>query len=119
MTMELNESQKNDLAEFQAVQQQVQQLAMQKQQFQFASAELDRAISAVGASGGEKLYRFSGSILVPATAEKLKVELAGEKDMIKLRTESVAKVEDKLKAKLLDIQKRFESVKPAGQKRAN
>jgi prefoldin beta subunit len=111
--MELSDSQKNDLLEFQGLQQQMQSIGMQKQQFQFASAELERAADAVGAAAEGKIYRFSGSILVPAAADKLKAELSEEKEMLKIRLDAIAKAEEKLKARMLEIQKKFESKPPA------
>lgn len=109
--MELSESQKNDLMEFQSLQQQLQVVAVQKQQLQLASAELDRALEASSTSSG-KLYRSVGSILVQKEPEALKKDLSSEKEMVKLRVDSLGKQEEKLKSRLTEIQNKFEAAMP-------
>jgi len=114
--MELSESQRNDLMEFQSLQQQLQVVVMQKQQLQMASAEIDRALEASSTSTG-KLYRSVGSILVQKEPDVLKKELSSEKEMVKLRVDSLGKQEEKLKTRLTEIQDKFEKSMPDAGKR--
>jgi len=104
--MELPEEVKRDVIEFQQLQQQLQLVALQKQQTAFQIAELTKAGEEVEKSSG-KFYRFTGSVLVPKDKEALKKELSTEKESLELRQGMFQKQEDKLRERLTAIQKKL------------
>jgi len=98
MESELSEETKNELIEFQQLQQQIQLLQLQRQQTLAQIAEIDKAREEVekNTSGGQ-LYRFVGSIIVPKKKDELLKELAEERESLDVRVNAFKKQEDKLR----------------------
>lgn len=115
---DLSAETKNDLMEFQTLQQQLQMLAMQKQQFAIQSAELIKAGEEVENANGA-LYRFSGSVIVQKDKSSLKSDLQKEKESIELRLGTLSKQEEKLKEKFLSLKKKLESAFKTGGERGS
>ncbi|HII39286.1 TPA: prefoldin subunit beta [Candidatus Micrarchaeota archaeon] len=118
----LPEDMKRDVVEFQQLQQQLQMVAMQRQQSSLALAELAKAGEEVAKSSG-KCYRFAGSVMVPKEKAALEAELKEEKESLDLRQGMFQKQEDKLRERLSTLQKKFaefstKQQKPSGKEAA-
>jgi prefoldin beta subunit len=113
--MEMSEELKKELMEFQQLQQQLQLASMQKQQLMLQSAELDKAIEEVKKSEGS-FYRFTGSVIVPKKKDALEKELAEEKESLEMRKNIFQKQEDKIRQRLVELQKKLQSMASAEKK---
>lgn len=110
--MQMSEEMKREVVEFQQLQQQMQMVAMQKQQLLIQVAELDKALEEVRKGDG-KFYRFIGSVLVPKEKAGLEKELVAEKESLELRKNVFQKQEDKVKERLTSLQKKFKQFSDA------
>ena len=104
MSSELPPQIQNQLAQLQQIQQQGQALAAQKNQIEINLKETELALAEI-----EKLddsavvYRAIGDLLIKTELEKTKNSLVEKKDMLSLRTETIARQEER-------IQKRFQQL---------
>ncbi|NYZ75043.1 prefoldin subunit [Candidatus Micrarchaeota archaeon] len=104
--MELPEELKKDVVEFQQLQQQLQFVAMQRQQTMLQLADLAKAAEEVEKGSG-KFFRFAGPVMVPKEKDALKKELVSEKESLEVRQGMFQKQEDKLRERMTSIQKKF------------
>lgn len=112
--MELSEQQKRDLGELQNLNQQMQLIMMQRQQFAMQKADAERVLADLSKQQGDgQLYRFAGTVLVARKKDELVKEIQAEKESLELREAGLAKQEAKIKERALAIQKSF-SVPAAG-----
>jgi len=102
----------SDVRDFQAVQQQLQLVLLQKQQADMQLAELKKAEEEVGKSEGS-FYRFVGAVIVPKKKEDLKTELAAEKETLEMRQQVFEKQEKILREKFDSLRKKLESSEDA------
>ncbi len=117
--MEFSEETRRDILDYQNIQQQLQLMLLQKQQAQLQLAELDRAKQEVEKSTSSTFFRSVGAILVPKTKAELASDLAADAESIKLRSDFMAKQEERLKSKLSSLQEKLsalESKYASGQK---
>lgn len=103
----MKEELQNQLQEFQAVQSQLQLLAMQLQQLASQEGETQKALEEVEKGNGP-FYRFAANILIEKDKETLKKELNGEKETITMRVSSFKKQEDRLKQRFDELRKKLE-----------
>ncbi len=89
--------------QLQLVQQNVQNILLQKQQLQTQTTELDSALS--GLESTEKAYHILGNIMVASSKEDLLKELKDKKEVIDLRIKNLIKQEEKLKTTIDELQK--------------
>ncbi len=110
MGKELSEETKNELIEFQQLQQQIQILQIQRQQTLAQIAELDKAREEVEKTidANAKLYRFVGSIIVPKKKDELLKELSEERESLDVRVNAFKKQEDKLRERYDALRKKLE-----------
>jgi len=107
---EMNEDMQKELIEFQKLQQQLQMIAMQKQQTDLQVSEIDRAFEETGkAKDGEKLYRYFGGVLVPKEKESIQTDLKEEKEKLELRSSVLGKQESKFTERMQTISKKVNS----------
>ncbi len=85
------------------IEQQAQQLSVQKQQFQAQLVETESAEVELDGSG--EAYKIIGNIMVLKKKDELKKELSEKKEVLNLRIESFEKQEEKLKEKAEALQK--------------
>lgn len=109
--MELNDEQRKDLMELQELQQQMQLVALQKQQLLLQQGELEKAGEEVEKSSGQ-LYRLAGSILVSKDKEALKADLKDELERVQMRLTAFAKQEKKVKDRFEELRMRLEKSLP-------
>ncbi len=109
--MELNDEQRKDLMELQDLQQQMQLVAIQKQQLLLQQGELEKAGEEVEKASGQ-LYRLTGSILVSKDKEALKADLKDELERVQMRLTAFAKQEKKVKDRFEELRARLEKSLP-------
>lgn len=95
----------NNLIQLQLLQQNLQNILMQKQQFQQELVEIESALSELPNS--HSAYQIHGKLMISKSKEDLIKELSDKKDLVNLRIKSVEEQENKIKENLEDVQKKF------------
>jgi len=92
---------RDKLAQFQNLQEQIQNLVMQKQQMIYSKSDIDKAIVELKKTKeGEIVYRLSGTVLIKKDGDVVKKELEDQSEIIDSRIRSMAKQEETLKKHL-------------------
>lgn len=111
--MELSSDARQDLAEYQALQQQLQLLLMQKQQVQLQVSEGRKAEEQLQGYTGSA-YRFAGGVLVEKKPDKLKEELKAERETLEMRSGALEKQEGKLVERLKALEAKLVKLQSSG-----
>ena len=90
------------ISQLQLFEQSLQNLLIQKQQFQLQLAEIDSALKELETT--DKTYKIVGNIMVLAKKEDLKKDLNEKKEVIELRIKSMEKQEIQIKEKTSKLQ---------------
>tara|TARA_Y100000310_G_scaffold331896_1_gene406402 strand:+ start:237 stop:551 length:315 start_codon:yes stop_codon:yes gene_type:complete len=93
-----------DITQLQLLQQNLQNILVQKQQFQKQLAELNSALKEIETS--ETTYKILGNIMVAAKKDNLQKELTGKKELLDLRLKNFDKQEKTLNEKTEELQKK-------------
>ena len=93
----------NKINQLSMMEQNLQNFAMQKQQFQAQLLEIESAEKELKDS--KEAFKIIGSLMVATDKEKLQKELAEKKEVMNLRIESFEKQEAKLREKAEAMQK--------------
>lgn len=96
--------------EFQAYQQQLQSLLIQKESLKLQNIEIDNALEELNATQQKNAYKITGSIMISKPVEELKKELQEMKETVGIRIKSLEKNEEKLNNKLQELQEKLQSV---------
>jgi len=88
------------IQELQILEQNLQNLAMQKQAFQLELNEIINALSELKETKDD-VYKIVGSIMIKSKKEALDKDLNSKKDIIDLRIKNIEKQEETLKEQLL------------------
>ena len=91
------------ISQLQVLQQNIQSLSVQKQQFQMQLNEVESALSEL--EGAEEAYNIVGSVMVKASAENLGKNLDEKKESLTLRLKNLETQEERLRGKAEDLQK--------------
>ena len=89
--------------QLQTIEQNLQHLLAQRQQFQLEAVEVESALTELGKT--EKAYKIIGNIMVTTNKEDLKKELEEKKKKVEMRTSSIEKQEEKLRTRAESIRK--------------
>ena len=89
--------------QLQNIEQNLQHLLSQRQQFQMQQVEVDSALKELGKT--EKAYKIIGNIMVATDKDVLKTDLEEKKKKVELRTSTIEKQEEKLRSKAESIRK--------------
>ena len=89
------------VAQLQLLQQNLQTLLVQKQQFQMQLNEIESASSEL--VNAKQAYKIIGNIMVLSTHETLKKELSDKKEMIELRVKNFEAQEERLQKKAEEL----------------
>lgn len=100
------------VSQLQLLQQNLQNILLQKQQLQSQQAEMDSALE--GLENTEKAYKIVGHIMIASSTEKLSRDLQEKKETLSLRLKNFIIQEEKLKKSMEEVQK--EAVKELGAK---
>ncbi|PJD01396.1 prefoldin subunit beta [Candidatus Micrarchaeota archaeon CG10_big_fil_rev_8_21_14_0_10_54_18] len=111
MAHELSDETRKQLIEFQQNQQQLQMLAYQEQALKAQEMEVKKALEEIS-KGGEKFYRYAGSIIVPKSGGELDKELKQEKEELELRIKLFGKQVEKLRKKGGELRESLEKALP-------
>lgn len=95
------------LVEYENLEKQLQVLVLQKHQLQLQLNEINLAQEELKKAKGE-IYRSIGAIMMKSTVEDSQKDLKERKDLIEIRLNSANKQEEKLRAKLMELQKKLE-----------
>ena len=98
------------LEQFQASQQQLQAILIQKENLKLQILEIDKAMEELEASKGTKAYKIVGPVMVQKDLKKLKTELKERKDSFDLRTKTLEKAEERITKKLKDMEPRLKKM---------
>lgn len=90
------------IGRMQILEQNIQNLLMQKHQFQSQLIEISSALEELEST--DKSYKIIGNIMVASKKEDLKKDLESKKEMVELRIKSIEKQEDDLKEKTKKLQ---------------
>ncbi len=94
---------KEKIEQLQSMEQNINSIIAQKQQFQAQQMEVDNALSQVKKT--DKVFRIIGNIMVASSKTTVKKELSEKKELVDLRLKTMDKQEDKLRDKAAEIQK--------------
>ena len=96
------------IQEIQMIEQNMQNVMMQKQSFQFELSETQAALSELE-SAGEEVFKIVGQLMVKSDKNKIKEELSNKEKLIELRVVSLEKQAnslgenlEKLRSEVLD-----------------
>lgn len=102
------------ISQLQLAQQNLQNILLQKQQFQTQEAEIESALNELKST--PKAYKIVGKIMLAASKEELTKELSDKKEMFTLRLSAFTKQEERLKKNIEELQK--EAVKELEKKKS-
>ncbi len=85
------------------MEQNLQNLLLQKQQFQSQLQEVDSAMTETKTT--ETSYKIIGNIMVKTDPKKLHEELSSKKEVLTLRIDSIQKQEESIRGKAATLQK--------------
>jgi len=91
------------IGQLQMFEKSMQNILVQKQQFQIQLAEIESALKELETS--EEAYKIIGNLMVKGKKDVLKKELDEKKDIVSLRIKTIEKQEKDTKEKALNLQK--------------
>ncbi len=92
------------IQEMQMLEQNLQNLLLQKQAFQMELSETQSALGEIGKSGDE-VFKIIGQLMIKAEKGRVREELSDKEKIITLRINSIEKQETSLAKKLEGLQK--------------
>jgi len=98
------------LNQFQAYQQQLQAVLIQKENLRLQILEIDKALEELEASKEKEAYKIAGPIMIKRTTTQLKKELKERKDSFDLRVKSLEKAEERIVTKLKEIEPEIKKI---------
>jgi len=93
----VTESSEEKIQQLQALEQNMQNFLMQRQQFQMQLVEVDSALDEI--KNKDSVYRIIGNIMVSSKKEDVKNELEEKKKLLEIRVSNLEKQEQRLKEK--------------------
>ena len=95
------EKQEASLAQLQLAEQNIQNLLLQKQMFQFELIELNNALEELKKSKEGDVFKIVGSLMFKSNNADLKKDLEKKRDIMNLRIKAIEKQEEDFKNRLL------------------
>ena len=99
----MNKDTKEKITQLQNLEQNINNLIAQKQQFQAQNIEVENALSQLDST--DKVFSILGNIMVSSTKVNVKKDLKDKQEIINIRLKTMEKQEDKLRAQAKEIQK--------------
>ena len=99
---EVPEESKKKINQLQLLEQSMQNLLMQKQQFQLQQVEIESALKEL--EKVNEAYKIVGNIMVLSEKNGLKTDLTSKKEIIELRIKTMEKQENQLREKATKLQ---------------
>ncbi|MBI5046859.1 prefoldin subunit beta [Candidatus Micrarchaeota archaeon] len=100
---ELNRS----LMEYENLEKQLEVVLIQKHQLQIQQNEIKHALEELKKANGQ-VYRSIGSIMVHTTKDEADKELKEKSELVEVKLSAITKQEEKLRATVMDTQKRLQ-----------
>lgn len=97
-----NKETQTKIAQLQLLQQNLQTLLIQKQQFQLQMNEMDSALSEL--TEAKRAYKIIGNIMLLSTRESIEKDLKEKKDMVELRLKNIEAQEERFRKKAEELQ---------------
>lgn len=101
--MDIPKETQESISKLQLIEQNMQNLLMQKQQFQAQLFEVESALKEIEKT--TESYKIVGNVMIKADKADIKKELDQKKELIDLRLKNIDKQEKQLKDKAEDLQK--------------
>jgi prefoldin beta subunit len=101
------ERERNEIENYQVMQQRLQIIMLQKQQLQMQSDELNHAISELDKASGQ-VYRIVGPIVIQSKKDEVSKELQGKREDCNSKVELLDKQEERIKKNLMELRKSIE-----------
>ena len=99
----MNKETEQKIEQIQLIEQNLQNILGQKQNFQSQLLEVENALEELKKSK-DKVYRIVGSIMVLSEKQDVEKYLNSKKEIVELRIKNLEKQEDKLKEKVNEFQ---------------
>ncbi|MBU4201879.1 MAG: prefoldin subunit beta [Candidatus Altiarchaeales archaeon] len=110
MSPEIPTQVQDKVMQFQSLQQQLQMIVSQKQQFIMRARDIDNALEDLGEMKEGKVYKVSGPLMMETDMEKSKKDLAEEKETAEARIKILEIQEKKLTEKLKSLGEELQSI---------
>jgi prefoldin beta subunit len=101
--MEIPNEAQESISKLQLIEQNMQALLMQKQQFQAQLFEAESALKELEKT--DEAYKIVGNVMIKSDKTALKAELSSRKELVDLRLKNIDKQEKQLKEKAEALQK--------------
>ena len=109
---EMTDETKQMILEFQAYQQQLQSVVMQKESLKLQDLEIDKALEELQNSSQKTAFKMTGAVMVSKPVEDIVTDLKETKEAITIRVKSIEKTEGRVTDKLKELQEKLkEAVK--------
>lgn len=108
MMAEIPKETEQQVLEFQQAQGQLQMVMMQKGQVRMQLDEIGGALEELKKAEG-KVYKSTGSILLESDKDSLSKELGEKKETLLVRVQVLAKQEEKLRSRLVELKGKIEA----------
>jgi prefoldin beta subunit len=103
----MSDETKQMILEFQAYQQQLQSVAMQRESMKLQDLEIDKAVEELEKSGEKTAFKITGSVMVSKPVGDIVTDLKETKEAISIRMRSYEKTEAKITERLKEIQEKL------------
>jgi prefoldin beta subunit len=97
--MKINKETQEKIQELQFLEQNLQNLLLQKQAFQIELNEVENALAEVGKTKDD-IYKIVGQVMLKAEKSEIEKELKEKNDILSLRLKSIEKQENSFKEKI-------------------
>jgi prefoldin beta subunit len=98
------------LLRLQQLQQALQSVLVQKQQVEGELTEIEQALNELQKTSGKTtIYKMIGSLLLKTEKPKVTSDLKERKDLLKMRTQVLAKQEERMRNQLKSLQEKLQS----------
>ncbi len=105
LTMELDKETEKQIQELQILEQNSQQILMQKQALQLELSEIENASAEIEKSKSD-VYKIAGQIMIKAKKEDLQKDLQEKQEIVSLRLKSLGEQDKTLSKNLEEIRKK-------------
>lgn len=92
----LNQETQEKIQKLQIFEQNLQNLLLQKQAFQFELSETENALGEIGKTK-EDVYKLIGQVMIKSPKAEIEKELSQKKDILSLRVRAIEKQESQIK----------------------
>jgi len=99
---EISKESEKKITQLQLIEQSMQNLLMQKQQFQLQQVEIESALKEL--EKVNEAYKIVGNIMVLSKKDDLKTDLTSKKEVVELRIKNMEKQESQLRDKASKLQ---------------